>query len=110
MPEAGQALKGHLELLLLGALADGPEHGYALIERLRDRSGGIFDLAEGTVYPALHRLDRSGLVTSRWDEAHGRRRRVYRLSQRGRRGLERQRRDFAAFARAVALVTGKTEH
>jgi DNA-binding PadR family transcriptional regulator len=51
-----EVLKGHLEMLLLATVAAEPAHGYRLVERLRDRSQGEFDLAEGTVYPALHRL------------------------------------------------------
>lgn len=60
-PEA-QALKGHLDVLLLATLTDGPRHGYAIKEALRDGSGGRFDLPTGTVYPALHRLERAGLI------------------------------------------------
>jgi len=53
----GEALKGHLDLLLLAILAEGPAHGYAVIESLRARSGDVFDLPEGPIYPALHRLE-----------------------------------------------------
>ncbi|WP_460915637.1 PadR family transcriptional regulator [Plantactinospora veratri] len=77
-------MRGHLDLLLLGALRRaGPAHGYALIAALRDRSEGTFDLPEGTVYPALHRLERDGLVSSEWDAGASRRRRVYRLTPLG---------------------------
>ncbi len=62
----GDALKGHLELLLLATLRSGPAHGYAIIEDLKQRSGGAFDLPEGTIYPALHRLERSGAIESAW--------------------------------------------
>ena len=61
-----QRLKGNLDLLLLSVLARGPAHGYAVIAALRDRSGGTFDLPEGTVYPALHRLERAQLLSARW--------------------------------------------
>ena len=64
-----EALKGHLDLLLLAVMEDGPTHGYAVIEELRQRTGDAFDLPEGTVYPALHRLERAGLLESRWAEA-----------------------------------------
>ena len=50
-------------------LAAGPAHGYRVIERLREQSEGTFDLTEGTVYPALHRLERSGLLESHWSDA-----------------------------------------
>ena len=73
---AGQALKGHLDLLLLAILEDEQLHGYAVIEALRERSSGEFDLPEGTVYPALHRLEQERLLASRWSDASGRRRRV----------------------------------
>ena len=58
----GEALKGHLDLLLLSVLSNGPAHGYAIIDALRARSEGMFDLPEGTVYPALHRLENQGLL------------------------------------------------
>ena len=101
---AGEELKGHLELLLLSALAEGPSHGYELIERLRARSDNTFDLPEGTVYPALHRLERDGLLTSAWTAARGRRRRVYRLTRRGRGALARRTAEWRSFSRAVEAV------
>ena len=102
----GEAIKGHLELLLLAALEQGPGHGYALIERLRDRSDGAFQFAEGTIYPALHRLERAGLLTSRWSTGRARRRRVYSLRRRGRVALKDQLREWRLFARAVERVVG----
>ena len=72
-----ERLKGHLDLLLLSSLSAGPAHGYAVIAALRDRSEGTFDLPEGTIYPALHRLEDAGLLGSSWADAGGRRRRVY---------------------------------
>ena len=74
----GVDLRGHLDLMLLATLRDvGPAHGYAVIASLRERSLGAFDLPEGTVYPALHRLERDGLIDSQWDARASRRRRVY---------------------------------
>jgi PadR family transcriptional regulator PadR len=98
------ALKGHVDLLLLSVLEDEPVHGYGLVERLRERSEGAFDLAEGTVYPSLYRLERRRLVTSRWEAVGGRRRRVYQLTGDGRRALERQRSEWRAFAQAMEAV------
>lgn len=100
----GQALKGHLDLLLLAVLADGAKHGYAVIEDLRVRSGNAFDLPEGTVYPALHRLERDGLLSSEWSVVQGRRRRTYRLTEGGRGALGEQLTAWDAFADAVARV------
>src|SRR5258708_14844764 len=77
----GMDLRGHLDLMLLATLRDvGPAHGYAIIVSLRERSLGAFDLPEGTVYPALHRLERDGLIGSEGDARASRRRRVYQLS------------------------------
>ena len=78
-----ERLKGNLDLLLLSVLAAGPAHGYAIISALRDRSGGTFDLPEGTIYPALHRLEDAGLLASTWAQAEGRRRRIYGLTDEG---------------------------
>jgi PadR family transcriptional regulator PadR len=100
-------LRGHLDLVVLGALRRGPLHGYAVIEELRRISEGTFDLQEGTVYPALHRLEQAGFIKSRWASAGGRRRRVYTLTARGRTQLERGRREWKAVARAVDLVVGR---
>ena len=96
-----EALKGHLDLLLLAVLEKGPAHGYALIESLRARSGGTFDLPEGTVYPALHRLEKDGLISSTWSEESGRRRRVYQLTPKGVETLARRQAEWRQFSQAV---------
>jgi DNA-binding PadR family transcriptional regulator len=98
------AFSGHVDLLLLSVLERGPDHGYALIDALRHRSGGVFDLAEGTVYPALYRLERAGLVASTWREVAGRRRRVYRLTRRGGEALRRRRSEWREQVRALEAV------
>lgn len=97
-----ELLKGHLELLLLSVLSSAPLHGYAVIEELRRRGG--FDLPEGTVYPALHRLEAAGLLDSRWSAESGRRRRVYSLTRSGRRELARRREEWRVFSGAVRAV------
>jgi PadR family transcriptional regulator, regulatory protein PadR len=101
-----EKLKGNLGLLLLSVLAAGPGHGYAVITRLRERSGGAFDLPEGTIYPALHRLELAGLLESSWEQVAGRRRRVYQLTLAGQRALSEQARQWRAFAGSVSLVLG----
>jgi PadR family transcriptional regulator PadR len=75
-----ETLRGHLDGMLLAALEPTPRHGYAIMEALRAGSGGQFDLPTGTVYPALHRLERAGLTKAAWSEAGGRRRRVHQLT------------------------------
>jgi transcriptional regulator len=104
----GEPLKGHLDMLILAAVRNEPRHGYAIIDSLRLRSRGVFDLAEGTIYPALHRLERAGLLASRWAEHEGRRRRVYRLTRSGRAALADQAEQWSLFSRAVAAVVGTT--
>lgn len=102
-----EALKGHLDALLLAVLDGEPRHGYAVIEQLRERSGGRFDLPTGTVYPALHRLEAAGLVASGWSVVAGRRRRTYRLTDAGRRALSEQRGAWHDFAGAVSALLGQ---
>ena len=104
---SGEAIKGHLDLLLLSVLANGPAHGYAVIDTLRTTSDGAFDLPEGTVYPALHRLERERFVASNWDRSGPRRRRVYALTNRGHRALAERRQEWHGFARAVGSVIGQ---
>jgi PadR family transcriptional regulator PadR len=102
-----EALKGHLDGLLLAVLEAGPTHGYAVIEALRAHSGGTFDLPTGTVYPALHRLEDVGLVSSTWSAGAGRKRRVYKLTAAGRRALTEQRATWEQFAAAVHSVMNR---
>jgi transcriptional regulator len=105
----GEMLKGHLDMIVLAALAAGPAHGYAVIEKIRLRSGQAFDLPEGTVYPALHRLQHAGLLSSRWVTAEsGRRRRVYALTAAGTRALAKQRAVWRRFSSAIAGMFGGT--
>ena len=86
-------------------LEDAPAHGYRIADELFERSEGTLELAEGTLYPALYRLQQQGLVTSRWGRGDGRRkRRVYRLTNRGRRELKAQRDEWVEFATAVDAV------
>jgi PadR family transcriptional regulator, regulatory protein PadR len=98
---------GQFEALVLAALADGPLHGYGVIESIRARSGGHFDLLEGTVYPLLHGLEAGRLLSSKWDDASGRRRRVYALTSAGRKALDEHRSGWADHVRAVNAVLGR---
>lgn len=102
----GETLKGHLDLLLLAILSEGPGHGYAVIESLRQRSRGLFDLPEGTVYPALHRLEDQGLLHSRWSEDSGRRKRIYQLTPKGRLALSKRQEEWKKFFEAVNATVG----
>jgi PadR family transcriptional regulator PadR len=99
-----EALKGHLDGLLLATLEGEPKHGYAVIESMRNRSNGQFDLPTGTVYPALRRLEAAGLVRSGWSVVAGRKRRTYQLTAAGRRTLAGQRTSWRAFSTAVSAL------
>lgn len=98
-----EALKGHLDTMILAVLTAGPLHGYAIIEQLKERSGGSLALPEGTVYPALHRLEEAGCLSSAWSDS-GRRRRVYSLTRRGKRELGDRRHEWRAFSAVVEAV------
>src|SRR5690242_4621070 len=102
----GEALKGHLDLLLLAILAKGPAHGYAVIESLRSRSEGTFDLPEGTIYPALHRLENQGLLHSSWSEDSARRKRIYQLTPKGQQILSKRQEEWKKFSKAVDATVG----
>jgi PadR family transcriptional regulator len=104
----GEMLKGHLDMIVLAALAAaGSAHGYAVIEEIKQRSGGAFDLPEGTIYPALHRLEQASLLTSRWTTSDaGRRRRVYSLTKAGTRALVERRAVWKQFSDAIGGLLG----
>jgi PadR family transcriptional regulator PadR len=99
-----EELKGHLDALLLAALEGGPRHGYAVIEHLRETSGGHLDLPTGTIYPALHRLEQAGLIAGSWSVVGGRRRRSYALTASGVRELAGRRAGWREFAAIVGAA------
>lgn len=100
------ALNGQLDPMILATVAEEPAHGYAIVQRLKARSGGAFDLAEGTIYPALHRLERDGQLSSSWSTESGRRRRVYEITRKGQAAFETRRREWTVFTQAVEAVFG----
>lgn len=99
-----EELKGHLDAMLLAALEDGPRHGYAVIEALRQSTGGRLVLPTGTIYPALRRLEQAGLIAGSWSIVGGRRRREYRLTVAGNRALTGRRADWREFAAMVSAA------
>jgi DNA-binding PadR family transcriptional regulator len=99
-----ELLKGHLDALLLAALEDGPRHGYAVMEALRESTGGRLDLPTGTIYPALHRLERAGLISGSWSVMNGRRRRCYTLTAAGMQSLSGRRADWSEFAAVIGAA------
>ena len=101
-----EELKGHLDALLLAALEDGPRHDYAVMDALRQSTGGRLDLPTGTIYPALHRLETAGLIKGSWSVVAGRRRRQYQLTPAGAGALSGKRADWRDFA---AIMTAALE-
>lgn len=91
----------------MAALARGPLHGYAIMAHIYDKSDGRLDFPEGSLYPALYKLEKGGLVTSQWHTAGGRRRRVYKLSSQGLAALEQATGQWQKFAGSVSKLLEK---
>ena len=87
--------------LVLSILSGGESYGYALIQEVARRSGGRMEWTEGMLYPVLHRLEREGLIESRWDEAEGRKRKYYRLKREGRAALQEEREQWSIVQAAL---------
>jgi PadR family transcriptional regulator PadR len=100
----GDGAKGHLDLVLLGVLAAEPGHGYSIMSALKAGTDGVLDLPEGSVYPALHRLEDRGLIASEWKPVGGRRRREYRLTREGATLLASEKRDWTRLADAINAI------
>lgn len=96
-------MRGHLDGMILSVVEREPLHGYAVMEALQERSGGVLDLPTGTLYPALRRLERAGYLRSDWSTVGGRKRRTYRLTAAGKRMLATERTEWQSFS---ALVNG----
>ena len=106
-----ELLKGTTQTLVLAVLAQTPCHGYQLVERLKRRSEGIFELGEGTLYPLLYRLEAKGWIRGKWEAGSGqRRRRVYRITAGGRRQLAQRAEQWQALICGMALVLEGPTH
>lgn len=98
------ALRGHLDGLLLAVLEPGPLHGYAIVVAVQQRSGGALELRTGTLYPALNRLERLGLLRSSRQSVGERHRRCYELTDSGRASLADERKTWHEFTAAIDSV------
>lgn len=102
-------LKGTLDMLILKAVALGPLHGYGIIQRIRQMSGEMLDVEQGSLYPALYRIEQRGWVSSNWDvNETGRRAKFYTLSEAGRRQLEAEEASWDRLVLAVARMRQAT--
>jgi DNA-binding PadR family transcriptional regulator len=106
----GDKLRGHLEMLILATLERGAAHGLEILHRLELRGCGLLKLKEGSLYPALYRLEAAGEVAADWEaEPHGRkgaRRRIYRLTTKGKRKLAHGRGEWQTFVATVGSILG----
>lgn len=101
MPTRDQIRKGSTEILLLSLLARQPMYGYEISQQLAQKSGGYFEMKEGLLYPALHRMQQDGWLASEWREVDGRRRKYYRLTASGRKVLGEQSAEWKTFLEAL---------
>ena len=107
MSKEPDLMRGALEPILLELIAGGASYGYEIARAVQQASGGALLAQEGTLYPALHRLEQRGYLRSQWkDSPEGRRRKHYHLTAEGRRHLESLRREWLAFTRVVNRILG----
>lgn len=98
-------LQGTLDLLILKTIAGGALHGYAMAQRIMATSQEVLQVQQGSLYPALHRLERKGLITAEWQETEsGRMAKVYSLTPAGRKQFTAEREQWKRYARAIQLV------
>ena len=110
MPEKSELPQGTLDLLILKIVAMGPVHGYAIAQRLEQISRGVVQVPQGSLYPALHRLENRGLLAADWkDTDTGREAKFYRLTQKGRTQLETEAADWQRLIDAIGLILGVPE-
>ena len=105
MSRPSDLVQGTLDLLLLKIVALGPLHGWAIAQRLRQVSGDVLQVSEGSLYPALHKLEHEGWLTATWQVSDtGRRARFYTLSRAGRRALVRETSEWERLSGAISRV------
>jgi len=99
-------LKGNLDLIVLSVLSEGPMYGLRIIQEMQGRTDGYFDFKEGSLYPALHRLTKAGMLETEYQPSSvgGAPRKFYRLTEEGGHELERKRRAFGEFVGAVQAL------
>jgi len=99
-------LTGSVEMLILEVIAPGASYGYEIVQMVNSRSNGYFALKEGSLYPALHRLERQKLLSSSWEQVDGRRRKYYRLTAAGKTALAAKKKEWTRFAAGIEGVLG----
>lgn len=105
MSKPSDLIQGTLDLLILKTLALGPQHGWAIGKRIQQVSGGVLQVTQGSLYPALHRLEQQGWITSEWVTTDsGREVKSYSLTKAGRKQFARERENWERLSAAVGLV------
>jgi transcriptional regulator len=108
--EKADLLQGTLDLLILKVVALGPIHGYGISQRVRQISKEVLQVQQGSLYPALHRLERRGWLQADWGESESRRQaKFYRLSAKGRRQLAAEEQNWTRLSNAVAFILQTVE-
>lgn len=106
-----ELLQGTLDGLILKALSWGPLHGYATARWIKAASEDVFQIEEGALYPALHRMEQKGWIEAEWGlSSNNRRAKFYQLTQKGRRALGKERAAWVRYASAVARVFDSPQH
>ena len=102
-------LQGTLDMLILKVVAFGPIHGYAIAQRIKQISKDVLQVQQGSLYPALHRLEAEGWISASWELSDkGKRARYYRLTASGRKHLAEEQSRWRALSRAIGLVLNPT--
>jgi PadR family transcriptional regulator PadR len=108
--EKSELLQGTLDMLILKIVALGPVHGYGISQRIRQISKEVLQVQQGSLYPALHRLERRGWLDAAWGESeNGREAKFYKLSAKGRRQLAKEGSNWQRLAEAVTLIMQTAE-
>ena len=108
MPPSTELLQGTVDLLILQTLAPGPMHGWAVAQRILQVSRNVLEIGQGSLYPALHRLEYKGWIRAEWGESENNRRaKFYSLTRAGRKQLDAESKSWDRLSGAVALVLGR---
>ena len=108
--ERSDLLQGTLDMLILKTVALGPVHGYGISQRIQQVSRDVLQVQQGSLYPALHRLEKRGLLSATWGESEsGRQAKFYRLSAKGRKQLEIEKSQWKRLAEAIGLILQTSE-
>jgi transcriptional regulator len=105
MPKPSELLQGTLDLLILKTVARNPLHGWGIAKRIQTLSGDALAVGQGSLYPALHRLENQGWIRAKWEESDlGRPAKIYSLTREGRKQLERELKTWDRLSSAVHLL------